>query len=119
MGAFFMAYAPIARGLLSPNSAKTKRDAADYRSQIKAFNNPGQSVSEILRTCLKDFASAYGISVTALVLAWIKTRGANVKPIPGPRRPEHLSDLVDAANLELDTAHISTIEEIASSQSDG
>lgn len=119
MGAFFMAYAPIARGLLSPNSAKTKRDAEDYRSQIEAFNNPDQSVSEILRTCLKDIASAHGVSVTALVLAWIKTRGANVIPIPGPRSPEHLSDLVDAANLEVDTAHISTIEEIASSLSDG
>ncbi|APX10269.1 aldo/keto reductase [Tateyamaria omphalii] len=119
MGAFFMAYAPIARGLLSPNSAKTKRDAEDYRSQIEAFKNPDQSVSEILRTCLKDIASAYGVSVTALVLAWIKTRGANVVPIPGPRRPEHLSDFVDAANLEVNTAHISIIEEIASSQSDG
>lgn len=119
MGAFFMAYAPIARGLLSPISANTKQAADDYRSQIEAFQNPYQSVSERLRTCLKDIASAYGVSVTALVLAWIKTRGANVVPIPGPRRTQHLSDLVDAANLEVDAAHISTIEEIASSQSDG
>jgi aryl-alcohol dehydrogenase-like predicted oxidoreductase len=119
MGAFFMAYAPIARGLLSINCAKNKRDADDYRSQVEAFNNPDQSVSQSLRICLKDVASTYGVSVTALVLAWVKTRGANVVPIPGPRGAEHLSDLVDAGGLEIDRAHISIIEEIASSQSGG
>ena len=119
MGAFFMAYAPIARGLLSPDSAIAKRDAGDYRSQIEALNNPDQPIPEMLRACLKETAFSYGVSVTALVLAWVKARGAHVIPIPGPRRPEHLSDIVDAANLELDTAHISTIEEIARSQSDG
>ena len=119
MGAFFMAYAPIARGLLNPNITKTKRSAEDYRSQIEAFHNPDQSVSKSLRTCLKDIASAYGVSVTALVLAWLKTRGETVVPIPGPRRAEHLSDFVDAGELEIDASHILTIEEVASSQCDG
>lgn len=119
MGAFFMAYAPIARGLLSPNSAKNKRDAEDYRSQIEAFQNPDQSVSQSLRTCLEDIASTYGVSVAALVLAWLRTRGETVVPIPGPRRAEHLSDFVDAGELEIDASHISTIDEAASRQSDG
>jgi len=36
-------------------------------------------------------------------------------PIPGPRNTNHLADLLDAANLELQAADISMIDEIAKS----
>tara|TARA_R110002049_G_scaffold292862_1_gene477584 strand:- start:6501 stop:7451 length:951 start_codon:yes stop_codon:yes gene_type:complete len=113
MGAFFMAYAPVARGLLSRQTAYAKRTADDYRSQIKAFETPDQSVPKSLRRCIEEIASSYGVSATAVTLGWVRSRGSNVVPIPGPRHTNHLPDLFDAATLELQAEDISMIDEVA------
>ncbi|WP_136443816.1 aldo/keto reductase [Pacificoceanicola onchidii] len=114
MGVFFMAYAPFARGLLSQKKAGTNRAADDYRAQMKAFQNPEQSAHKRLRECIEDVASAYGVSATAVMLAWAKSRGENVVPIPGPRHKSHLANLIETTNLEIQDAQILTIDEIAS-----
>lgn len=114
LGVFFMAYAPIARGLLSQKKTDTNRAADDYRTQMKAFQNPDRSVSKRLRECIEDIASTYGVSATAVMLTWAKSRGENVVPIPGPRHTSHLNNLIETANLEIQATHILTIDEIAS-----
>lgn len=113
MGSFFMAYAPLARGLLSWRTARGAPTADDYRAQIKAFENPGQSVPQELHRRIQEIASNCGVSVTAVTLGWVRSRGSNVVPIPGPRNTNHLRDLLDAANLELQAVDISMIDEIA------
>lgn len=115
MGAFFMAYAPIARGLLTWQTARAAPTADDYRAQIKVFENPEQSVPKKLHGCIQEIASSYGVSATAVTLSWVRSRGSNVVPIPGPRNTNHLADLLDAASLELQAADISMIDEIAKS----
>lgn len=113
MGVFFMAYAPIARGLLSAQAALRTRTSEDYRARIKAFEKPDQSVLIKLRLCIEEIASTYGVSATAVTLSWVRSRGPNVVPVPGPRHTNHLPDLVAAASLELQVADISMIDEAA------
>ncbi|SMX35294.1 aldo/keto reductase [Actibacterium lipolyticum] len=115
MGSFFMAYAPIARGLLSWPTARAAPTADDFRAQIKAFENPERSVPKKLHGCIQEIASSYGVSATAVTLSWVRSRGSNVVPIPGPRNTNHLADLLDAANLEIQASDISMIDEIAKS----
>ena len=80
-GTFFMAYAPIARGLLCQQSAYKTRETDDYRARMKAFENPDQSVPKKLRTCIKDIGLLYGVSSTSVALGWVRSRGSNVVPI--------------------------------------
>jgi aryl-alcohol dehydrogenase-like predicted oxidoreductase len=117
MGAFFMAYAPIARGLLNTQSALRVRTTGDYRSQIIAFDSPNQSVSKQLRSYIDDIAENYNVSATAVVVNWVRARGTNVVPIPGPRHTRHLPDLIAAATLQLTAYEISTIEELSMKKS--
>ncbi|MGR3549637.1 aldo/keto reductase [Pseudooceanicola sp.] len=115
MGSFFMAYAPIARGLLSWHTVRAARTSDDYRIQMKAFENPEQSAPKKIHKCLEEIASSYGVSAAAVTLGWVRSRGSNVVPIPGPRNTNHLADLLDAASLELQASDILKIDDFAKS----
>ncbi|MBI1722887.1 MAG: aldo/keto reductase, partial [Gemmatimonadetes bacterium] len=50
---------------------------------------------------LLGIARALGVSAHVVVLAWVRSRGPTVIPIPGARTAEHARDSVTASEVEL------------------
>ncbi len=54
-----------------------------------------------LNKALQDVADKYGVSKTAVAIAWILRHPAKMQAIVGTMSPEHLRDVVKAADIEL------------------
>ncbi len=59
---------------------------------------------------LQALAKKYGRSPHAVVLAWVRTKGKTVVPIPGARSPEHAVDSARSVDLTLTAEEIEKID---------
>jgi aryl-alcohol dehydrogenase-like predicted oxidoreductase len=60
---------------------------------------------------LQKIAATHDCSPHAAVLAWVRSKGGTVVPIPGARSVEHAVDSVRAANVTLTAAEIEEIDQ--------
>jgi len=61
---------------------------------------------------LNDIASAHGVSVQQVVLAWHLSKGPHIIPIPGASRAASIEDSAKAADLELTIDQIDTLDKL-------
>ena len=54
-----------------------------------------------LNAALKEVGDKYGVSKTAIAIAWILRHPAKIQPIAGTMNPAHLRDICDATKAEL------------------
>ena len=59
---------------------------------------------------LKKIASSHNCSLHAVVLAWVRSQGQTVVPIPGARTVEHAVDSAKSASVTLTAAEIAEID---------
>jgi aryl-alcohol dehydrogenase-like predicted oxidoreductase len=59
---------------------------------------------------LQELASKYGRSVHAIVIAWVRTKGKTVVPIPAARTIEHALDSAKSAEITLSADDIAAID---------
>ncbi|XGV99231.1 MAG: aldo/keto reductase [Leptolyngbya sp. BL-A-14] len=57
-----------------------------------------------------QLARSKGVSVYAIVLAWLRAKSAQVIPIPGASKPESIEDSVTAASINLSQAEVEQID---------
>ena len=60
---------------------------------------------------VKEIAERRGVSPHAVTLAWVRSRGSRVVPIPGARSAEHAADSARSAELQLTPAEIGSIDD--------
>ena len=54
-----------------------------------------------LNAALKEVGDKYGVSKTAIAIAWIMRHPAKIQPIAGTMNPAHLRDICDASKVDL------------------
>ena len=54
-----------------------------------------------LNVALENLAEQYGVSKTAIAIAWILRHPAKMQAIAGTMNPEHLKEIVDACKVDL------------------
>ena len=59
---------------------------------------------------LQEIGSAHDATPHAVVLAWVRSKGSSVMPIPGARTVEHALDSARSATLTLTAAEIAAID---------
>jgi len=59
---------------------------------------------------LQEIANAHGASPGAVTIAWVRSKGSNVVPIPGARRVENAKDSAAAAALSLSRDEVARID---------
>ncbi|HET7711107.1 MAG TPA: aldo/keto reductase, partial [Thermoanaerobaculia bacterium] len=59
---------------------------------------------------LQDLSKERGCSVHAIVLAWVRSKGKTVVPIPGASTPDHAIDSAKSDELELTADEIARID---------
>lgn len=112
-GLAFMAFAPLGRGLLG-GALHRAADVpeGDERQNDERFQGANIRRNAEIVDALGVLAAEKGVSVAALVLAWLMHREGQVIPIPSAKTRVHLEENAKALGLELSAEDLARIEEI-------
>jgi aryl-alcohol dehydrogenase-like predicted oxidoreductase len=111
VGAAFVAFSPLGRGLLTaePPAVETL-PAHDIRRTMPRFQAPHYAHNLALQQGLVALAAEAGCSPAQLALAWLLQKAPHVVPIPGTARLDHLADDLAAASVRLAPALVQRLE---------
>lgn len=106
LGIGIIASCPLGRGLLTGRiaSAADLGPAADFRHSLPRFGPANLARNQAIVTALRPLAARRGLSLAQLALAWLHHQGADVVPIPGTCRRDHLAENLAAAFVDLSAA---------------
>jgi aryl-alcohol dehydrogenase-like predicted oxidoreductase len=108
----FVAYSPLARGLVTGGIRSFDMLAENDRRRDMPRFQPGNLESNLVMVDkLAAIADEKEVSTAALALAWLLARGSDIVPIPGCSRRTTLADCVNALNLSLGLDDIARMEQ--------
>ncbi len=101
LGIGFVAFSPVARGLLAGGVADDRYVEGDIRAAMPRFI--GEALAHNLRAvaAYDTLAAEIGCTSAQLSLAWVLSRAGHVVPIPGTRSVAHLEENVGAASVTI------------------
>jgi aryl-alcohol dehydrogenase-like predicted oxidoreductase len=112
LGIGFVPYSPLGRGFLTGAVHKdTKFDASDLRNGHPRFLEENRAHNVAVVDALTVIATAKGITLAQLALAWVLAQKPWIVPIPGTRRLERLKENVAAVDVELTVADLRKIDD--------
>lgn len=111
LGIATVAYSVLAGGLLGGRYVPGRGEASG-REQLPRFQGDAVAANLALVERLRAIADRKSLSVATLAIAWVLSRGDDIVPLVGVRRPERLADALAAARLELTPADLAEVEKI-------
>ena len=97
-----LVYGPLAHGLLSGTMTRQTSFAADdWRYQSSDFTGDRFAANLAVVDALLVYAAERDMSLPQLAVAWTLARPAVDVSLVGARRPDHLGELVSAADIKL------------------
>ena len=113
IGAAFVPFAPLGRGILVENSIMSSLSKDDFRYNIPRYNGEHRKNNDNLSKALSSYAKEkHNITVSQLALAWLLSRSDNIIPIAGTKKRKYLEENAAAADVVLDSEDLSEIEKI-------
>src|SRR3954470_2339693 len=114
LGIGFVAYSPLGRGFLT-GRFRTFEDLPedDYRRNSPRFQGDNFQKNLDLVQRVGEIASRKRCTPAQLALAWLLAQGDDVIPIPGTKHRRYLEENIAALNVELTSADLEEIEEVA------
>ncbi|MGW4531451.1 aldo/keto reductase [Nocardia sp. NPDC004340] len=117
LGIGITAYGVLSRGLLSDSvrAGQARGGGAqfapsDFRAHSPRFQGENLDANLLLVEALGKIAAARGVSVAQLAIAWALSRGIDIVPLIGARKPERWAEAVAAVDIRLSDAELATIE---------
>jgi aryl-alcohol dehydrogenase-like predicted oxidoreductase len=104
LGIGFVAYSPMGRGFLTSQASQLGHEEKDYRLSHPRFSGDALVNNLELVDRLGEIASAKGVSVAQLAIAWVLAQGEDIVPIPGTKRRRWL-----AANIEFTPSELAAV----------
>ncbi len=105
LGVGFVPFSPLGRGFLSGRIRSTDgMPAGDFRHGLPRFQGGNLTENLALVDRWAALAARHGCTPAQLALGWLLSRGDDVVPIPGTKRPEYLEENVAALDLRLSAA---------------
>lgn len=108
----FVAFSPLARGLLAGSVTKAEFVTGDIRANMPRFKEPNFSANLALAERFKAVAAQQGISPAQLSLGWVLARAPNIIAIPGTRSIAHLEDNLGAGRTPLSAEAVAAVDAI-------
>lgn len=112
LGIGFVAFSPVARGMLAGAVRDADYIEGDIRAAMPRFVEPNLSHNLAAVRAFEALAKELGHTPAQLSLAWVLARADHIVPIPGTRSIAHLEEDVAAAAITLDTKVIERIAAI-------
>ncbi|HZT18635.1 MAG TPA: aldo/keto reductase [Dongiaceae bacterium] len=114
LGIGITAYGVLSRGLISGHWSKARAPApGDFRARSPRFTAGNLDRNLGLVERLRELASAKGISVAQLAIAWVLARGPDIVPLVGARRRDRLAEALASLDVALEPGDLRRLEEIA------
>lgn len=101
LGIAFVAFSPVARGLLSAGVRDDSYAPGDIRAHMPRFTGANLAHNLEAIRAHEALAAEIGITPAQLALAWLLERAPHIVPIPGTTRMEHLEEDIAAATITL------------------
>ncbi|MEG3155256.1 aldo/keto reductase [Sphingomonas sp. RB1R13] len=108
----FVAFSPVARGLLAASVQAADYVPGDIRAAMPRFVEPTLDANLALVARYDAIAAEAGCTPAQLALAWLLARGDDIVPIPGTRSIAHLEQNLAATSLAIDPALLEKVDEI-------
>ena len=113
LGIGITAYGVLSRGLLSGHWSKDRElSKFDFRAMSPRFDKSNIDHNLKLVDALKNLADAKSATVAQIAIAWVLSRGADIVPLVGSRKPEQLQEALGAEKIHLDASDLNKIEEV-------
>jgi aryl-alcohol dehydrogenase-like predicted oxidoreductase len=111
LGIAITAYGVLSRGLLSGYYGKEPSKQGDFRSHSPRFQEGNVEANLALVEKLRAIADAKSATVAQIAIAWVLSRGDDIIPIIGARRPDHVTGALGALDVTLDEGDLDAIEQ--------
>ena len=105
----FVAFSPMANGLLAEAHKTDKVEQGDYRSAMPQFTESGLAKAQAVLDLLEKLAAEKNATPAQISLAWMICEKPYIVPIPGSRKLSRLKENFGAGNIELSAQEISDI----------
>ena len=114
LGIGFVPFSPLGRGFLTGRfKAMTDLPEDDVRRTYPRFQ-PGNFESNMsLVRSIEEMARQKQCTPAQLALAWLLSKGDDIVPIPGSKRPSRVEENARAAEIALSPEDVATLDEIA------
>jgi len=109
LGAAFVAFSPLGRGLFAaPGSLAI--DDGDFRRSLPRFQPENLARNQQLADVVRAIAARRGATPSQVALAWVLRAGPNVFAIVGTRSSAHLEENLGAQNVQLTPDEIAELD---------
>jgi aryl-alcohol dehydrogenase-like predicted oxidoreductase len=113
MGAAFVPFAPMGRGLITNKLDMANLSETDFRYNIPRYNGEHRENNEKLATALGELAAdRFGASAAQLAIAWVLSQSNHIIPIPGTKRRKYLEENAKTVDIELTETDLANIKAI-------
>lgn len=112
LGTAFVAFSPLARGVLTDVVLDPTTFPDEFRRNMPRFNAENYPRNMAYIETFKTYANQRGWSPASLANAWVLKRAPHIIPIPGTRTAEHLADNAAASDINLSADDMAEIEAI-------
>lgn len=109
LGAAFVAFSPLGRGLLAAPQSLTLEEG-DFRRSLPRFQPENLSKNMHLAETVRSIAARRGATPSQVALAWVLRAGPNVFAIIGTRTSAHLEENLGAQDLRLTSQEVEELD---------
>jgi aryl-alcohol dehydrogenase-like predicted oxidoreductase len=109
LGISLVAYGVLSRGLISDH-ALTGAPAGEIRGRMPRFQGENLARNRALVQALQALAGEKGCTTAQLAIAWVASRGGDVIPLIGAKRPDQVASAVGALDVRLSPTDLARIE---------
>ena len=112
LGIGLVPFAPLGRGFLT-GEVKRAEDypPKDHRHTDPRYMGANYDANVAAAAIVRDIAAAKGVKPGQIALAWLLHRGDDIVPIPGTKRRTYLEENIAAADVKLDAASMTALDE--------
>lgn len=110
LGVAFVAFSPLARGMLAGAIRNDAYAAGDIRANMPRFVEPNLSHNLAAARGFEAFAHELSCTPAQLSLAWVLHRGGNLVAIPGTTSLAHLEENLGATGVRLNGEAMARID---------
>ena len=113
LGVSLVTYSPLGRGFLT-GQIKRFDDFAqnDLRRTLPRFQGENFAKNLELVAKVEEIATAKGVKLAQLALAWLLGKGDDIFPIPGTRRQKYLLENIAAAEISVSTKERAELDQL-------
>lgn len=110
----FVAYSPLANGFLTSRTQPKfdHHDKLDFRNNMHQYTEEGTSEAQDISDLISKLAKEKQATPAQISLAWVLSKKPWIVPIPGTSKKQRLIENAGAAEIDLSTSEVATIDHL-------